>query len=275
VPTIELSAGEIEYDDDGRGPVVLLLHGVLMNATVYRHVVPDLKRDHRVVVPTLPLGGHRIPMRADADLSAPGIAGLIAELMERLDLSDVTLVGNDWGGAQIVVTAGPAARVGRLVLAAVEAFENYPPGRPGRMLLRLAKTPGGLGAVALPLRLRALRHSRLVTGVLAASPVPPEIADSWLLPFVRDPRIRRDLRRFGAATDRSLMVEVGERLRRFDRPVLVLWAADDVMMPAEHGPRLADSFPDGRLVVIEDSRTAIPEDQPQRFAAEIRRFVAV
>src|SRR5918911_2864865 len=100
---VDLSAGTIEYEDTGGdGPVVVLHHGVTMDGSLWRNVVPELRDDHRVVVPTLPLGAHRRPMRPDADLSLRGQAQLVAEFLERLDLSGVTLVVNDWGGALLV-----------------------------------------------------------------------------------------------------------------------------------------------------------------------------
>src|SRR5258708_36344745 len=94
--TIELSAGIIEYEDTGgSGPILVLLHGLLMDGSVWRHVVHELRTDYRCVVPTLPVGSHRQPMRADADLSFHGLVKLQAEFLEALDLRDVTLVGND------------------------------------------------------------------------------------------------------------------------------------------------------------------------------------
>src|SRR6516162_4451111 len=99
---IELSAGIIEYEDTGgSGPVVVLLHGLVMDVSVWNHVVQELRHDHRCVVPTMPLGSHRLPMRADADLSPHGIAKLQAEFLEALVLRDVTLVGNDSGVFQL------------------------------------------------------------------------------------------------------------------------------------------------------------------------------
>jgi len=52
-----------------------------------------------------------------------------------------------------------------------------------------------------------------------------------------------------------------------------VWAAQDRVMPPEHGRRLADLLPDARLVEIEDSYTLVPLDQPARLATEIRRFL--
>src|SRR5689334_497353 len=118
---VELSAGTIEYEDtDGEGPTLVLLHGLAMDASLWRHVVADLRADHRCVVPTLPLGGHRRPMRPDADLTLAGISRLVGELLEALDLRDVVLVQNDWGGAIVVAGDGRSDRLARLVLVACE-----------------------------------------------------------------------------------------------------------------------------------------------------------
>lgn len=129
---VELSAGVIEYTDTaGDGPVVVLCHGLLMDGTVWRKVVPELRERYRCILPTLPLGSHRHAMRPGADLSLRGVALLLGEFLDRLDLHDVTLVLNDWGGGQLLLSEGRDARIGRLVLAACEAFDNYPPGRGG------------------------------------------------------------------------------------------------------------------------------------------------
>lgn len=91
-------------DTGGDGPVVVLLHGVLMNGSLWETVVAGLRDDYRCVVPELPLGGHRRPIPGDADLTLPSLSKLLAEFLVELDLKDVTLVSNDWGGAQLVVT---------------------------------------------------------------------------------------------------------------------------------------------------------------------------
>ena len=112
-----LGGGVIRYRDEGDGPVLLFVHGVLANGTLWRDVVGRLSRRFRCIVPDLPLGGHSVPMESGADLTLPGVARMVADLMEMLDLRDVTLVGNDTGGAicQVVISEHPE-RVGRLVL---------------------------------------------------------------------------------------------------------------------------------------------------------------
>jgi len=143
VQEIDLSAGMIEYEDTGGSdPVVVLLHGLAMDGSVWRHVVRELRADHRCVIPTLPLGSHRQPMRADADLSPHGIARLQAEFLEALDLREVTLVGNDTSHFQFTAGLYPE-HIARLVLTPCEAFENFPPGLPGRTAEIGIKMPGG------------------------------------------------------------------------------------------------------------------------------------
>jgi pimeloyl-ACP methyl ester carboxylesterase len=270
---VELSAGIIEYEDTGgSGPIVVLLHGLVMDGSLWRHVVRELRADHRCVVPTLPVGGHRRPMRADADLSLRGLAKLQAEFLEALDLRDVTLVGNDLGLFQVTASEYPE-RIARLVITSCEAFENIPPGLPGRTIAFAIKLPGGLNALVQPLRLRALRRLPLAFGWMAKRPIPHEITDAWLRPLLTQRKIRRDLLKYLHNFNKGDLLAAAERLRSFDRPALVIWAKEDRVMPPEHGRRLAELLPHGQLIEIADSYTLIPLDQPDELARAIRQFV--
>src|SRR5271156_4059751 len=155
---IELSAGTIHYEDTGGdGPVLLFSHGLLMDGSMWDEVVAELGPGYRVVRPVLPLGAHPTPMRADAEQSMSGIASLIGELLERLDLHDLTLFATDWGGPIVFVAAGPpeqVARVARLVLLPCEAFTNVPPGLPGRTAALAGYLPGGMRLAVAQLSVR-------------------------------------------------------------------------------------------------------------------------
>jgi pimeloyl-ACP methyl ester carboxylesterase len=272
---VELSAGTIEYEDTGgEGPVLVLSHGVAMNESLWRDVVAELRHHHRCLVPVLPLGGHRVPMRPGADLSMDGIAHILAEFLDRLDLRDVTLVMNDWGGPKLLVANGLDQRVGRLVITSCEAFDNVPPGLPGRMLGIAGAIPGGLNALVQPLRFRPLARLPIAFGWMAKRPIPADVLKSWTKPLLSQRAIRRDLLAYIRSTDGNELVRAAETLASFDRPALVAWAAEDRVMPPEHGRRLAELLPQGRLEEIPDSYTLIPLDQPRVLAAAISGFVA-
>jgi pimeloyl-ACP methyl ester carboxylesterase len=276
MPTLELSAGTVEYEDTGDGPPILFVHGLIMDSSLWRKVVAELSGEFRCVAPTLPLGGHRLPMRPDADLSMPGIAGLL-EMMQALDVHECALVMNDWGGPQLLIGGPQDARIGRLALCSCEAFDNVPPKGAAKLLPYLGRVPGGLALALGPLRFDALRRLPMTYGPLSKRPVPREVMDRWFAPIVQQREIRRDLRKYviSAADGRRRLLEAAERLRGFERPALVAWAREDKLMPREHGPRLAALLPQGRLEEIEDSYTLIPEDQPERLARELREFVKV
>jgi pimeloyl-ACP methyl ester carboxylesterase len=214
-------------------------------------------------------------MRTDADLSLPGVARLVAEFLDRLDLSDVTLVGNDTGGAlvQLVIRDG-AARVGRVVLTSCEAFDNMPPGLTGRALALAGKLPPRLfGLFMQQMRLRPLRRMPIAFGWLTKRG--DAATARFLQPVLEQPQIRRDAARVvrAAMADTQVMVDAARYLPSFDRPALVVWASEDRVMPPEHGRRLAELLPQGRLVELEDSYTLLPLDQPVRLSKAIREFV--
>jgi pimeloyl-ACP methyl ester carboxylesterase len=278
VNDIELSAGTIEYQDTGgNGPTVVLVHGLMMDASLWDGPIAELSADHRCVAPTLPLGAHRHGVRADADLSLPGIARLLGEFLDRLDLHDVTLVGNDTGGALVQLLIGDGApRVGRVVLASCEAFENLPPGLTGRTLALAGRLPPRMfGLFMQQMRLRTLRRLPIAFGWLTRRG--DAATARWMRPVMKRPEIRRDAVRIlrSAFADTRLLVDAAERLPSFDRPALVVWASEDRVMPPPHGRRLAELFPQGRLEEVADSYTLLPLDSPARLAALIREFVRV
>lgn len=274
---LELPSGTIEYRDTaGGGPVVVFLHGLIMDETLWDETVAVLTPDHRCVVPTLPLGAHRLAMGPDADLSLHGQARLVAELLERLDLRDVTVVGNDTGGAIVqLLMAGGEQRIGQAVLVSCEAFDNVPPGLTGKTIVALGKlAPALFGAFMQQLRLKPARRLPFSFGWLTKRG--DQTVKGWLRPLLGSREIRREavrvLRAIG--TERDILISAQPGLERWDRPTLVVWAKDDRVMPPAHGRRLVELLRDGRLVEIEDSYTLVPLDRPEPLARALREFTS-
>jgi pimeloyl-ACP methyl ester carboxylesterase len=277
MPDVELAAGTIDYEDSGgSGPVLVFTHGLMMDGSLWRHVIEDLRSDFRCITPTLPLGGHHQPMRADADLSMRGAAGILGEFIEHLDLRDITLAMNDWGGPQLLIGGIHDARIARLALCSCEAFDNVPPQGAARLLPYIARIPGGISTALLPFRVDRLRRLPMTYGPLSKRPIPREIMDRWFGPALEQREVRRDLRKYvmSASQGRRDLLAAADALRAFDRPALVAWASEDRLMPREHGPRLAELLPHGTLVEIADSYTLIPVDQPAVLAVHMRELLA-
>ena len=273
--TAEVPAGTIDYRERGTGPPVVFVHGVGVNGDLWRKVVPELANaGHRCIAPDLPLGAHSRPLREDADLSLPGLARIVADFLTALDLQDVTIVANDTGGAVAQWLVGHHAdRIGRLVLTSCDAFEKFPP-RPQLYLKPAARIPGALWLVAQAVRFKPAQRTPTAYGWTTKKPIDPAVMRSYTTPIRTIPGVRRDLQRLLRAVDTRYTYEAAESLKSFDKPALVLWAENDKLFPREHGKRLAELLPQGRFELIADSRTFIPEEQPERLASMVSDFLA-
>ncbi len=261
-------------DTGGDGPVVVLLHGVLTSGSLWDGVVDGLADRYRCIVPELPFGAHRTPMPDDAALDLVSIVKMIAAFLVELDVGDVTLVSNDWGGAQLVISPGGSDRVANLVLVSCEAFDNYPPGLPGRLLCLNAALPGGTFLTAQLLRPRWIRHLPVTFGAMSAKRVPDEVFLDWIGPLRHDRRVRRDLDKYlRRVPKRAQLLAWAQEQRSFGGAVLVVWARDDRLMPPAHAERLVEHFENAQLVWIDDSRTLVPIDQPEVLTEHLRSFL--
>jgi pimeloyl-ACP methyl ester carboxylesterase len=195
-----------------------------MDASLWNDVITDLSADHRCVAPTLPLGAHHHPTRPDADLSLPGIAQLVAEFPDHLDLRDVTLVGTDTGGALVQLLAcDDPARLGRIALASCDAFDNFPPGLTGRTLVLTGKLPPRLfGLFMHHMRLRPVRRLPIAFGRLTKRG--DAATRRRIQPVLHQRAIRRDTVRAprAAAADKNVMLEAAGSLGAYHRPALVV-----------------------------------------------------
>lgn len=273
--TLRLPQGAIAYRERGVGPPVVFVHGLLVNADLWRAVGPVVAdAGFRCLAPDWPLGSHELAMSPDADLSPPGLADLIADFLAALDLSNVTLVANDTGGALVqVLMARRPERIGRVVLASCDALERFFPPT-FRFLPIAARLPGSGWLLAQTLRPRVLRRLPITYGWLTHRPIPPEVMDSYLRPARRNAGVRRDLRRFLRGVHRRHTLAAAEAFGGFDRPVLLAWGEDDRLFPMSLARRLAEMLPAARLAPVAGARTFVPEDRPEALAKLIVDFAS-
>jgi pimeloyl-ACP methyl ester carboxylesterase len=268
---IDLPAGRIRYREAGEGRPVVFVHGFLVDGRLWDGVVDRLSDRCRCIAPDWPIGAQQIAMNPDADLSPPGIAAIIDSFLAALELDDVTIVGNDSGGAmsQVLVTRHPQ-RVGRLVLTNCDTHENFPPGI-FKAMPPLAKLPGGMTALSAPFRIGAL--ARRAFKPFARTKIPDDLVASWMAPSLNDPAIKRDATKVTVGMNKRYTLEAAEKLSGSDLPVLLTWAPGDKLFPIKYAERLAREIPNARLVQIPDANTFVALDQPQRLADEIASFV--
>lgn len=270
--TIQLDGGPLRYYETGRGEPIVFVHGLMVDGEHWRRVVAALATDYRCLVPDLPLGSHRRPMDPGTDLSPPGLADLLVAFIDAMELESATVVGNNTGGAicQLLVDRHPH-RVDRLVLTPCDAYERFLPPE-YRILQRAARIPGLLSLGAHCLRWPSVQ--RLAYGPLTRTGIPSHLLDRYTAPVRQDRDIRRDLKRVLQTISSSYTIEAADGFASVDRPVLVVWGPRDPIFPIEDAERLVAAFPDARLVTLDETFCFIPEDRPDRLAAEIRAFCA-
>src|SRR5262245_40368900 len=269
---LDLRQGRLRYFEAGSGLPIVFAHGLLVNANLWRKVVAALGREFRCIALDLPLGSHTLPMPEGADLSPHGLADLIADAIEALELEEVALVGNDPGGAlcQMVVTRRPE-RIGRLVLTSCDYRDNFPPAM-FRYFKVAAAVPGAMKLLMVPMRLRAPRRLPFAFGWLVERPIDREAEDSYLLAGMTIPGVERDLKRVIKGVHTRYTNEAADRLKQFDKPALIAWSRDDRFFKPAHAQRLAQDLADARLEWIENARSLSPEDEPGRLAELIAAF---
>jgi pimeloyl-ACP methyl ester carboxylesterase len=269
---IDLPAGRIRYREAGSGRPIVFVHGYLVDGRLWEGVVDRLSDRFRCLAPDWPIGAQQIAMKPDADLTPPGVAATIASFLDALELEDVTIVGNDSGGAmsQVLVTRHPQ-RVGRLVLTNCDTYENFPPGIFKAMPL-LAKLPGGMTLLSLPFRSGAV--ARAAFKPFTRKPIPAELVASWMAPGLNDKGVRHDLEKVTVGMNKRHTLAAAAELRDSQLPILLTWAPGDKLFPIAGAERLAAEAGNARIVEIPDSNTFVPLDQPQRLSEEIAAFVA-
>jgi len=277
--TIELPAGTIHYRvydaHDGQGDTLVFVHGFAVDGRLWEPVALRLAAaGMRCIVPTWPFGSHTTPMNSDADLAPPAAARLVLDFLEALDLTGVTIVGNDSGGAvtQMAVTTD-SSRIGRLVLTNCDSFDNYPPGV-FKLLGKLAKLPGAGFALAQAMRFEPVVRAPFGFGALNAERQPIELLRGFLRPLITDRRIRRDAMKFFAAADTRDTLAAAAKLPDLDRPALLVWGAADTLFPLSDAHRLLRVLKDATLVEVDGAKAFVPLDRPAEVADAIAAFVA-
>lgn len=267
---IRIDAGTIRYADRGTGQPIVFLHGALANHRTWRKVIERMPAGYRCIAPDLPFGGHALPLRAEADLTPPGIAGILGQFLDALGLEEIILVGNDTGGAyaQVFAAAQPQ-RIAKLILCNCDCLDVFPPKHFASMKTGV-KVPGYTFLMAQLFRCKPFLTTRMAMGLLSHTLSADDIAELYVRSFISDQRVRADFKKFVKGWSTSHTQAAAASLGGFEKPVSLIWGADDrILFPIELGRRLSAVFPRATLHLIEGAATYVQEDQPAAFAQAI------
>ncbi len=271
-----IPAGIVDVEERGSGEPVLFIHPFVTNSRHWRKVVPLLETKMRCILPTLPLGSHTLPIRSDTDLTPPGQAKILADVLDALGIERATMVGNDTGGAIAQVFATQHSdRVKDLVLVSCDAYDVFPP-RMFAYLKVAARIPGAMRVLAQSMKIPGVLRLPITFGWVTKDPLPTDVLRSYVAPLW-DRKILRDVVRDVNKVVKGLSPKytnvAGEALRSFEGRALIAWGAEDRFFPRRLAERLARDIPRAQLEIIEGARTFVPEDRPERLAELIEKFV--
>lgn len=277
VREITIDAGMIRYREGGPndGPALVFVHGLLVNGSLWRKVTPALVRaGYRCIVPDWPLGSHEAPMNEDADLTPEGIAQIVSDFIEALGLRDVTIIGNDSGGAITqLVAARHGERIARVVLTTCDAFEIFPPPL-FNYLQYVTYVPGLIKLLAVAMvHVPALRRLPIAYGLLTKRRIPEDIVEGWIRPIATSTHVRRDVTKFIRGLSPAITMRVSKELADVNKPFLLVWSPEDQSFPVSLAHRLRRTLRDADLVLIEDALVFIAEDRPEALVNAIQAFI--
>jgi len=205
------------------------------------------------------------------DTSPTAIANIIVALLDTLDLDDVTLIGNNTGGAicQMVITQHPQ-RIGRLVLTNCDAFEHFLPA-PANVFQLLPRIPGLMRLFTFSMRSPLLQ--RLLITLLAHSIPDAAVCASYFIPIQTQPGVLANLTMTLRTITKRDTLAAAALFPHVRQPVLIVWGKDDFIFRPSFAKRLGAAFAHAQVVYIAGSRTFVPEDQPSVLSQLVADFV--
>jgi pimeloyl-ACP methyl ester carboxylesterase len=270
--TVETPSGRIAYVSAGSGPVVLFVHGVLMNKHLWRHQIAGLSDIRRcLAVDLLAHGGTEIA--ADQDVSVTANARMLKEVLDALKIDQVDLVGNDSGGgiSQIFAALNPE-RVRSLTLTDCDTHDNWPP-TAFQPFVEMVKAGGLRDTLNAMLGDKKVYRS---PGALGPAYERPDVVtdgdiEAYLRPFVITEQRTHDLQRFVLAFDSQHTLRIEPQLRQLKAPTLIVWGTDDVYFPVKWAHWLAKTIPGAKAPVeLEGARLFFPEERADEFNQLLR-----
>jgi pimeloyl-ACP methyl ester carboxylesterase len=266
-------AGRLAYERKGSGPAVLLIHGMAGSRETWQKAQEKLAQSCDVIAVDLP--GHGQSSLPNGDYSLGSLATALRDLLDRLGVERATIVGHSLGGgiAMQFIYQFPE-RCERLVLVSSGGL-----GREVTPFLRALSLPGASAALSGLLMLR--RNERAQAAARLFQPVANRVWSDLPLMLTHFAALQEPaLRRSFIATVRAVIDPRGQRVTAAERlplaqrlSVLVVWGRRDQMIPASHALTVAQALPQARIEVFDKAGHYPHEQDPDRFAASLDKFI--
>jgi pimeloyl-ACP methyl ester carboxylesterase len=253
----------------GQGPPVVLIHGLGGNWQSWLEVLPVVAAlGHRVIALDLPGFGHSETPRERPTI--PGFGRCVDAVLHELDTGPAAVVGNSMGGfiaAEIAIQE--PARVDRLTLVSAAALWNE------RIVARPLVAASKVTRLYAPLlasrwelmaRLPRVRNEALKTaGIRNPEEIGPQLAYEMLSGAGRQA--------FTDALQGLYDYRIRDRLPEIACPTLVVWGAEDPLVPLRHAFEYEQLIPHARVVVFPRTGHLPQVEQPERFNSALEAFL--
>jgi pimeloyl-ACP methyl ester carboxylesterase len=274
----DLSGAPVAYVDHGEpgAPVALFVHGVLVNADLWRNVIWDVADVRRCIAPDLSAhGGTPMPAEGAADLTLHGHAARLDELCAHLGVDQVDLVANDTGGAVAQVFAARyPERIRTLTLTNCDCQDNFPP-ELFQPFVTMAEA-GELGPVVAAMAgdyALARSEAGYGQGYATAAQLSDELLTSYTGPFATDGG--KGLERFLVAPKAEELVAVAPLLAELQVPIQLAWGTADIFFPAPWAERMRELLPaTERVTLVPDAMLFWPDERAADLVPLLRDFWA-
>lgn len=269
---VETKSGPVGYLDVGSGRPALFVHGVGTGGLLWRNVIGALKDERRCIAIDLPLHG-RTPVRPDQDLSLTGMASVVEDFCEALDLTGLDLVANDTGGAiaQIVAAHQPQ-RLATLTLTNCDTQGNTPP-RAFKPAVLLARA-GLLARLTGPKLLNNLASTRkrvFGKGFQDVERLPLDVVRAYLEPLIGTKEQAKQFQRWIASIHDRDVAAVEPALRELTVPTLMVWGDDDAFFHVRYAHWLRETIPGAtEVVTVDGGRLFYPDERAEDLVPHLR-----
>ena len=259
----------MHYLDEGEGDPVLLLHGEPTWSFLWRKIIPPIAARRRVIAPDLIGFGRSDKPTEIGWYSYDRHVASIERLVVELGLERLTVVVHDWGGPiGLRVAVENDARVDRLVILDTGISAGRPP---SEMWLRFRAVVREVGGdLDIGRLVEAGTAQGLADDVRAAydAPFPTAESKAGALAFPELVPTEPD------HPSTAAMNRVRDALVSWEKPALVVWGADDSVLPVRVAERFVETIPGATGPELVDGASHfLQEDRPAEVAAHILGFL--